>query len=156
MLKSFSTIQSIIALVRISRQRRVTPTSMPLKEDVVLPAPHPQEDAPDDGEVAPVGRVQRHLGCGASRKFVVGRGRFEIDDGNGPALLASLGDFPGGRRWPASVRTFRTLRTSPLNMRPGAPSKAISTSSPGFTRSNAFCWKPAVNIERKVRTHTLT
>ena len=63
---------------------------MPFQENVVLPAPHPQEDAPDDGEVVPVGRVQRHLGCRAAGKLVVGHRRFELDDGDRAPLLASL------------------------------------------------------------------
>src|SRR6476661_3862696 len=66
---------------------------MALEEDVVLPAPHPQEDAPDDGEVVPMRRIQRHLGRRAPGELERCRFSLEVDDCDRSAFLGPLADF---------------------------------------------------------------
>src|SRR5262245_50367380 len=71
----------------------------------VLPAPHAQRDAPDDGEVVGTRRVDRYLGCRAARQ-AIGRGVVvDVDDGDRPAvhdarahILKGAGrlELPGG------------------------------------------------------------
>src|SRR6185503_10833580 len=52
-----------------------------------------QEDAPDDGEVVPMRRVQRHLSCRAPGELERRRFGFEVDDCDRSAFLGPLADF---------------------------------------------------------------
>jgi len=84
----------------------LTPTSsVAFEEDIILPAPHPQKDAPDDGEMVHERRVNRDLGRGAPRKVVARCILIDVDYGNGrpvclrpcPARRRSVGAVPW--RW---------------------------------------------------------
>src|SRR2546427_8025667 len=56
---------------------------MGLHVDVVLPAPHPQKDAPHNRDVVKVMRVERDLGRRAGRDLVGGQIVNDIDYGHG-------------------------------------------------------------------------
>src|SRR5262249_52367286 len=54
------------------------------EEDKILPTPHSQEDAPDDGKVMCIRRIERHLSRRAAWKVVAGGIVRNVDDGDGP------------------------------------------------------------------------
>ena len=57
-----------------------SPSTVAFKKYVILPAPHPQEDAADDSKVVRILRVERHLSRRAAWKVVAGGVVRNVDD----------------------------------------------------------------------------
>src|SRR5205085_10706386 len=85
-----------LALTRVPHHQspasRVNPTSgsMPLQEDVVLPAAHAQQDLPYHRYMVPVLGVDRDLGGGPEWDLVSGDVIRNVDEGQGSATGGSL------------------------------------------------------------------
>jgi hypothetical protein len=54
-------------------------STVAFEEYEIFPAPHPQQDAPDEGEVMRIGRVDGNLSCSAARNVVAGGILIDID-----------------------------------------------------------------------------
>ena len=84
---------------------------MPLEEQEVLPTPHAQQDATNDGEVVRMFRVDSDLGRRAAGNVVGRRILVDVDQRDGSATrwaLSHVLEGPGGLKLPARDRVEHT------------------------------------------------
>src|SRR5260221_12555776 len=68
-------------------------TSMPLEEDVVLPAAHAQQDFAQQRDMMPVFRIDRDLSRCTERDLIAGDVIRDVDDGQCPAAGCPLSEI---------------------------------------------------------------
>ena len=84
---------------------------VPLEEQVVLPTPHAQQDATNDGEVVRMFRVDSDLGRRAAGNIVGRRILIDVDQRHGSAArwpLSHILEGPGGLKLPGRDRVEHT------------------------------------------------